>query len=165
MAPVTLRVVLAAGLVAAFACSTTLPDDAAGVTLDCHVRHDWCPTADEMALAIGLFADGVGPFDPFAPLTVEWWPADTAFALYTDDAGNEWATTGYAPSGDHVAVTDYQTLAHELMHAHLWRLFDDGNVNHAEPPGPWTDATTETEDEIKRVFREVFPEEAACKTP
>lgn len=147
------------------ACSTTLPEESArGVTLDCHARTE-CPTAADLALALSLFADEVGPFDVLAPLTVEWWPADTAFERYEDDAGNVWSKVGYAPSGSHVVATSYATLGHELMHAHLWRSFDDGDANHGEPPGPWTQETDAVEQEIKRTFREVFPEEAACQTP
>lgn len=133
-------------------CSTTVPE--VGITLDCHVHHQGCPTQTDLALALDLFARKVDGFDPIAALTIEWWPASTCFELYTDDAGNEWCRTGYAPAGDHVVVRSYNALAHELLHAHFWRKYGDGDDNHEKKPGPWTAATYELEGEIKAQYAE-----------
>lgn len=147
-----LLLALALGFASASSCSTTVPE--VGITLDCHVHHQGCPSQTDLALALDLFARKVDGFDPVASLTIEWWPANTCFEIYIDDAGNEWCRTGYAPAGDYVVVRSFSSLAHELLHANLWREYGDGDANHATEPGHWTEATDDLEEEIKAQYAE-----------
>lgn len=131
------RIAAAVAVVAGSACSQGGESWASqGVVLDCHSMT--CPDAEQLGAAFDAFREAVPDFDAGADLTIEWHADGEAFAHHADDAGHVSNWSGYAPDGSHLVTTSFRTLAHELMHVHLWRTAGDGDRNHEDAPGPWT---------------------------
>jgi hypothetical protein len=118
-----------------------------GPTVACHARH--CPDVEEVRPAIEMFADRAPPFDAHAPLLIEWHAPDEVFVESYDENGTRHIVVGQTLDEDHVQVTSFRVLIHELMHVHLWRETGDGDYNHSGPRGPWTDGHTRIVDEIE----------------
>lgn len=117
-------------------------------TLDCYARS--CPAEADVARAVDMFSDRVA-IDLSTPVRIEWHAADEVFdTRYVD--GERYVVIGVTTSRDDVKVTSFPVLAHELMHVRYWRATGDGDANHADPGGPWTDETDATIHDLVRAF-------------
>lgn len=120
----------------------TMVSDPPGVTVVCRTDVDPCPSRSDVTEAMELFRDMIAStFDVDEPLEVNWYDRDVQFHGILPDR----PVVGYTDDPHEVHVTSMPNLIHELMHVHLWRMFPEsgGDPTHAEPPGPWTDATNE----------------------
>jgi hypothetical protein len=97
-----------------------------------------CPGTDEVVALVDRF--DIGP----EPLLVEWYAKDAVFngldgeAGYDPDQPPEGAA-GLTLGPNHVKVTGFRYLCHEIMHVRFWRA-GTPDANHEVAPGPWTDA-------------------------
>lgn len=102
---------------------------------------DGCPSDAELSEALWIFHDvASAAFDPEDDLSVYWHPEDTVFWERPDGV-----VIGYTDSPYRIHVTSVPVLVHEVMHAHLWRMFPEygGDADHEDGDGPWTEATNE----------------------
>lgn len=103
-------------------------EPAGGLSVECWAVE--CPPMEELTLALEIFADTYPAFDPTEPLLVEW---HAAFEILQQPA-----TVGLTHSGEHIEVTGWGTLFHELVHVSHWRTGRAPDYDHALGEGAWT---------------------------
>ncbi len=130
------------------------PTDA--VVLECYVIEDACPSQEQVADAVDIFADIAGLERTAAPLVVGWHSPGERFYGGSGGAGVPFYVDAITDTPDRVRVTGWAYLSHELMHVTHWRKDGSPDANHEEAPGPWTTADNVTIDEIAAKYAEMF---------
>ena len=125
-------------------CSLGIP-----LQVECHTEHEECPSIVQVQDMVDL----LGSYHDFdfseEPLIVRWYDSDTIF-----DVGNPAA--GFTKNKNDVTVRHSDVLLHELTHVFLIRTVGDGDPNHEQSPGAWTQHDNEIIEEAKIEAREIF---------
>lgn len=123
------------------ACGALYLSHESGTELEQHA-HD-VPTDDQLRQAVSVFADEATKagyvFSAQETLTIEWHaPGEVFYIIAGADAPY---VENETIDGYRVRVTSFSGLAHELAHVMFFRNTGDGDSNHEQPPGPWTEDT------------------------
>lgn len=122
-----------------------------GVDLSCHTEGTAsCPSVDSVQAAVDDFASqitsatGSLDYDPDRHLQVDWYEPTHTWQLSDGRRAAGFTTPG------RITCRSFQTFIHELEHERYIRQYANGDANHEEGGGPWTEATNE---EIARIIR------------
>lgn len=112
------------------------------------------PSPDDVRAMQGFFADEAAAadllFDDAEPLRVIWHAEGEVLEVrhdIVDDEGRPFKVLGRTLDSHSVEVSSVPLFMHELAHVLFLRNLGDDDVNHADPPGPWT---AETDSLIRR---------------
>lgn len=143
-----LRIISVSMLALLSACGAP-PED---ISVDCRALQ--CPSDRDVQEALDLFQDEVPIFDSGLGLNVEWFPNGTVLEVRVDEFGRETLVINQTHSKYDVTVTSFKGLAHELMHVHFWRLFDNPDDDHEDGAGPWSDEANEAIERVETRYLE-----------
>lgn len=153
-------------LIPIFLCSScgAFVPDAPGVNLICRSTADptspeACPTQEQVQAETDSFATLLTPstgstdFDPYEPLTVEWFEPTHVWHLEgckdSSETPYDDCTAGGYTTPHHLVVRSWSTFVHELEHERYIRQTGYGDSDHERGVGPWNVATN---NEIQHVI-------------
>ena len=112
-----------------------------GPEIRCFRQELPCYSVDDINEVMLLLSSIEPGFDPEEHLVVDVYDRDVGWDKDYNISSDpkQVRFLGYTPDdGARVVIISRHVLMHELFHVMFYRNTGDGDVNHEDPPGPWT---------------------------